>query len=180
MRTTPMHLVIFTPTASFKGLLTSEMLHHNSVQGQPTSMNRLAFCACNLSRLVNLTINGEISKAEEASLLDKLCLQISKPTNENIRTHLQAAHYLACIAQKDMSWKEVLNSKDRDLALAALDKELSSLEKTILTRIKPDDPEYATAIAKATSGRLLLDVKRSGLYKCRGVKQGFKENLTSI
>ena len=98
--------------------------------------------------------------------------------NPDTTAVLQTAEFIALNAQKDMSWKDVLNSKDRDLALAALDKELSSLEKTILTRIKPDDPEYATAIAKATSGRLLLDVKRSGVYKCRGVKQGFKENLT--
>lgn len=35
----------------------------------------------------------------------------------------------------------------------------------------------STRVKEATSGRFLLDVKRCGTYKARGVKQGFKENL---
>ena len=143
---------------------------------RPTYFNEQASFLCNLSRLVNLTINGEISKAEEASLLDKLCLQISKPTNENIRTHLQAAHYLACIAQKDMSWKTVLAGPDRDKAIKALHKEMDSLLSTILTEVTPVDADYDDAVNLATPGRLLLDIKRDGSYKARGVKQGFKED----
>ena len=37
---------------------------------------------------------------------------------------LQTAEFIALHAQKDMSWKQVLESKDRDLALEALDKSM--------------------------------------------------------
>ena len=52
----------------------------------------------------------------------------------------------------------------------ALDKEFSSLESTILTRIDPDDPEFEKAKELATPGRILLDIKRSGIYKARAVR----------
>ena len=60
--------------------------------------------------------------------------------------------------------------------MKALEKELASLLNTILTAIPPDSPEYDRAVVEAVTGRILLDVKRSGVYKARGVKQGFKEN----
>ena len=50
------------------------------------------------------------------------------------------------------------------------------MESTILTRIDPDDPEFEKAKELATPGRILLDIKRSGIYKARAVKQGFKED----
>ena len=58
--------------------------------------------------------------------------------------------------------------------------ELDSLESTTLTRIHPDNEEFTVAkrLSLATPGRILLDIKRSGLYKARGVKQGFRENKT--
>ena len=74
---------------------------------------------------------------------------------------------MAATAQKDMSWKRALASPHRDKAIVALDKELSSLESTILTRIDPDDPEFEKAKELATPGRILLDIKRSGIYKAR-------------
>ena len=37
-------------------------------------------------------------------------------------------------------------------------------------------PDYAEAQEAAISGRYLLDVRRNGMYKARGVKQGFKED----
>ena len=81
-------------------------------------------------------------------------------------------------ATKDMSWKKVLASKDRDKAIAALEKELSSLEGTILKRITEDHPDHAKAKLEAITGRILLDMKRNQAFKARGVKQGFKEDKT--
>ena len=60
--------------------------------------------------------------------------------------------------------------------MTALENELTSLTSTILTEIDENDSEYAQAVDLATPGRLLLSTKRSGAYKGRGVKQGFKED----
>ena len=38
--------------------------------------------------------------------------------------------------------------------------------------------DYDRAVKEAISGRYLLDIKRSGAWKARGVKQGFKEDKT--
>ena len=92
---------------------------------------------------------------------------------------IMAANTMASNAQKDMSWKKVLASEDREQAIEALNKELSSLQKTILQEILPTDPEYASAVKTATPGRILLDIKRSGMFKARAVKQGFKEDKTT-
>ena len=90
---------------------------------------------------------------------------------------LIAAAEIAQTAQKDMSWKKALaDDVHREPAIAALDDELSSLQKTILTEIFEGDPEYEIAVKESTPGRLLLDIKRSGKYKARGVKQGFRED----
>ena len=43
---------------------------------------------------------------------------------EDIGTLLEASAHVALHATKDMSWKKVLASKDRDKAVAALEKEL--------------------------------------------------------
>ena len=83
---------------------------------------------------------------------------------------------LAQTAMKDMKWNEALQSEHREPALKALDDELKSLEKRILTPILPGNPKFSRAVKEATPGRLLLDIKRSGKYKVRGVKQGFREN----
>ena len=64
------------------------------------------------------------------------------------------------------------------LCIAVAQLELDSLETTILTRINPNNEEFTIAKRLATPGRILLDIKRSGLYKARGVKQGFRENKT--
>jgi hypothetical protein len=79
-------------------------------------------------------------------------------------------------AQKDMNWKKALDSEHRKPAIEALNNELTSLQKTILTEVFTTDPTYEVAVLNATPGRLLLDIKRSGKYKVRGVKQGFREN----
>ena len=77
-----------------------------------------------------------------------------------------------------MDWKTALASEDADKAIAVLEMEMASLLSTILIPIDTDHPEYHDALRLATPGRILLDIKRSGLFKARGVKQGFKEDLT--
>ena len=103
-------------------------------------------------------------------------LQSNSKGEEDGAAYLIAAQTLADHAQKDMNWKKALASEHRKPALEALDKELNSLQKTILTEIFAQDPSYEAAVLNATPGRLLLDIKRSGKYKVCGVKQGFREN----
>jgi hypothetical protein len=83
---------------------------------------------------------------------------------------------LAAHSQKDMDWKLVLQSEDAPRAIEALETEMDSLLATILTEVFNDDPEFEEALEPATPGRLLLSTRRTGKFKTRGVKQGFKEN----
>ena len=85
---------------------------------------------------------------------------------------------MAFNATKDMSWKLALAGPDRPKVIKAYGDEVASLCDTILTRVHKGDSEYAKAVELATPGRALLDIKRSGDYKGRIVKQGFKENKT--
>ena len=82
----------------------------------------------------------------------------------------------AHLAMTDMSWVNALKSDDRQLVIDAYNKEMSSLLDTILIAIPEGHPERAAAEKLATPGRALLDFKRSGVYKARIVKQGFKED----
>ena len=91
-------------------------------------------------------------------------------------TFMELCFVLATNATKDMNWDDALSGPNADKAIAALQLELDSLESTILTRIDPNSEEFAVAKRLATPGRILLDIKRNGLYKARGVKQGFREN----
>ena len=69
----------------------------------------------------------------------------------------------------------MLQSDDRELAIRALKAEKESLQSTILIPVGPDHPEYDVARRDAVSGRYILDLKRAGAWKARGVKQGFKK-----
>ena len=90
-----------------------------------------------------------------------------------------ACLYLAMMADKDMSWEAVLASDDRELAVKALKAEKDSLLSTILVHIDAEHSEHQAAVMGAISGRYLLDLKRAGVWKARGVKQGVKENKES-
>ena len=77
---------------------------------------------------------------------------------------------------KDMPWAKVLRGSRRKDAIAAFDKEMSHLADLILEPILPDHAMYAEAVEKAQPGRFLLDLKRSGALKARGVQQGHLED----
>ena len=104
------------------------------------------------------------------------CMQILNTAQPRHCSFNQLSYVMAAQAQNDMDWGGALESNDRDLAIAALEKEMESLLSTILTEVQSDDAEYEVARTLATPGRLLLSVKRTGNYKARGVKQGFKED----
>ena len=83
---------------------------------------------------------------------------------------------LAVLAQKDMSWKKALAGEDSAKVIESFHAERDSLLNTVLIKIEKDDPRYQEYHDLAVTGRYLLDVKRTGKYKTRGVKQGFKED----
>jgi hypothetical protein len=87
-----------------------------------------------------------------------------------------ACLHLAMVAHKDLCWSDILQTDDRDRAIKALKTEKDSLRSTILTPVSAGDAEWEAARKEAISGRYLLDLKRVGVWKVRGVKQGFKED----
>ena len=89
---------------------------------------------------------------------------------------LSVQYTLAVMAQKDMKWKHVLKGPDADNAIAAFHLEEDSLLSTVLEELHPGDELYDQALKEAISGRYLLDIRRSGMWKARGIKQGFKES----
>ena len=91
--------------------------------------------------------------------------------------HVNVAHALAVKATKDTPWKTLLKQHP-ERAPEAIAKELASLEKNILERVDVNHPEYETALKEACPGRFIGTVKRSNEVKARGVKQGFKENIS--
>ena len=160
----PLHpLQLYTPhTSTMEGTI-------NAVQTDPRT-NYLI----NMSKIQQL--DNDYERFDAAIEHASRSLQSNSKGEEDGAAYLIAAQTLADHAQKDMNWKKALASEHRQPALEALDKELNSLQKTILTEIFAQDPSYETAVLNATPGRLLLDIKRSGKYKVRGVKQGFREN----
>jgi len=127
-------------------------------------------------------LNDIVSKLDHDTAVFDASLEMAirdfdrKSAKPDVGTHLQASGYLALHAQKDLSWKEALASKDRDKVIKALQSESDSLQSTILTLLDEDHPDYKIAVETATPGRWLLDIKRDGSYKVRGVKQGFRED----
>ena len=84
------------------------------------------------------------------------------------------------IAQKDMDWKKALAGPDKDAVLKSYEKEIASLKSTVLKELKEGDSDWCRALREATNSRVLLDFKRSGVYKSRCVIQGFRENKTKL
>ena len=105
------------------------------------------------------------------------CAKILNTSTPRHEDHRMLAQILAAHSQNDMDWDKALASDDRNKVIEALEKEMESLTSTILTEVKEDDEEYNQACELATPDRILLGIKRSGIYKSRGVKQGFKEDI---
>lgn len=98
------------------------------------------------------------------------------PTDLSVCTAV--AEHLANLVQKDVKWKEAIEGPDRIKVEEAFNKERTSLMNKILRPLNPEDgAEFELAVKEATKGRWLLDLKRSGDWKARGVKQGFLEYL---
>ena len=70
---------------------------------------------------------------------------------------------------KDLNWKRALQSESKLKVMEALNKEKTALAK-ILTLIPDGHPEREVAERSASHGRYLLDRKRCGRWKARGVK----------
>lgn len=87
-----------------------------------------------------------------------------------------ASRHLALIAQRDMKWNQALQGPDCDKAIAAFHVERDSLLDSILELLEPCHPEHDQAVQQAILGRYLLDIRRNGMWKVRGVKQGFRED----
>jgi hypothetical protein len=107
-------------------------------------------------------INPEKGLIDHGSIMHACYMLAQLPTEE--------------ASTKDMNWSQAMQGPDRDSIIEALLSEESSLEGSILEEITTDHPDYDEAVRDAISGRYLLDLRRSGQYKARGVKQGFKED----
>ena len=125
-----------------------------------------------VGHITNLIMFNNEAQADQFKdcLLD---LQTHKPGYTDMAN---ICYCLAVHSQKDMNWQRALQSEDAAEVILSLETEMASLLSTILTEIFPDDSEFEEALKLATPGRLILGTKRSGNYKSRGVKQGFKEN----
>ena len=94
----------------------------------------MAYC----QKLQHLEVVPETEQADYLDTANKV-LMSTEGKQLDASSQMEAAETLAVQAQKDMNWKKVLNSPQRELALEALHKEITSLCSTILTEITPDD-----------------------------------------
>ena len=140
--------------------VTRDLQHHNR------RVNYLTHLEC----ILRVDHNVEVFNAGLNEVVERL-----REDNDQGTACIMAAT-LGQNAQKDMNWKNALASDNRDKVIAAYEKELNSLLSTILTEMSPEDKDWEVAIEQATPGRWILDVKRSGAWKVRGVKQGFRED----
>ena len=77
----------------------------------------------------------------------------------------------------DLPWAKHLSGDRSAECIAAYNKEIQGLGSTVCTWIDEGTPEYEKCLRDGTKCRALLSIKRSGCYKARIVKQGFKEDL---
>ena len=78
------------------------------------------------------------------------------------------------MAMRDLPWGKYLHGEHHEKIIKAYETEMSSLLSTVLRELPEDHPERAAAEAGFTNGRMLLEFKRSGVFKCRYVLHGFK------
>ena len=75
--------------------------------------------------------------------------------------------HLALMAHHDLDWRKVLKLDDREAAIQSLHKEKESFHATILERVHPGHTDHEEAVRTAVSGRYILDLKRSQVWKTR-------------
>jgi len=99
---------------------------------------------------------------------------------------LQISQAIAMVVCKDLNWNKFLGSKDDAEVRKAYITEMTTLlhpETGILRELtQADGEEYeeATTKGRATPGRLILTVKRSGTFKCRFVVRGDLEDHEAL
>ena len=137
----------------------------------------------------------ELDHREEQSILHQYFLTVGSDSN-SVRKRIDLCNEIAYKAMrkwrrrdpipddpedwvgpiKDMPWGKVLRSSRRAEAEAALNLEIHHLIDKILDPIDKGHSLYDEAVIKAMPGRFLLDMKRSGKLKVRGVQQGHLED----
>jgi hypothetical protein len=89
---------------------------------------------------------------------------------------------LACLAMRDVPWKDHLHGEDHRAIMAAYEKEVSALcgPGCVLRELHSGDAEMTAAKQRATQCRFILEFKRTGIWKVRMVVQGFREDKLAL
>ena len=128
-----------------------------------------------LRKVDRLTVKVESFELKVLKELEKINKQKEKKLDHQL--HTLVCQILSASSMDDISWVKALKDPAlREKAIEALNKEKKALSSTILTLMSSDDADWDIAIKKAVSGRYILTIKRNGIVKARGVKQGFKED----
>ena len=110
---------------------------------------------------------AEVNIAEIKSKHDEILASAIRTLNSwaleeskiDMEAHRISCDMFAAQAQHDISWKKALAGPDRDLAIAAYNKEMTSLQENILEEVTRDDEDWETALREATTGRMILAIK---------------------
>ena len=116
------------------------------------------------------------------AFLAAMAAQVEASDKSDMGRRQCAVNARAFMAMRDMSWKLHLNGPDHEAIMKAYKSEWSSLidETGVLVELDPSHPKYRTAVAKATSGRCILEFKRVGTWKCRVVVRGYEEDKVAL
>ena len=143
---------------------------------------RLAFNATNLEDAflngANLISHDEGIVLSEETLPDAKLLSLDGQTWHCILGTSRQRHTM--LAVRGLSFKKELSGPDKDKVLRAYNTEFGSLFSTILKEIHPGDPEYEEAKRTATDTTVLLDWKRTGIYKVRVCVRGDTEDSEKL
>ena len=126
-------------------------------------------------------LDPDAAAALHASVM--VCLDAEEPSETY---NLSAPQRQAALAKKDdieqqrnLSWKQFLASPQRQEAIAAFEKEITSIVSMgVMTELQPGTAQYARALKSpaTTMCSVLLDRKRTGELKARIVVRGDLEN----
>ena len=107
---------------------------------------------------------------------------MEKKVTRRLSSHSASAEPVisAMMAMRDLPWGKYLHGEHHEKIMKAYETEMNSLLSTVLRELPEGHPERAAAEAEFTNGRMLLEFKRSGVFKCRYVLQGFKEDKVKL